>query len=98
MGSPITFSGFNNIDFSTVLNAEMAAASQPLVNLQASQSNVQSQIANFKQLGTYATTLQTAASALADASSVASSWGGWSERGLAAGCSPSLAGPGRIQK
>jgi flagellar hook-associated protein 2 len=71
VSSPITFSGFNNIDFGSILNTMMTAASQPLTDLQTSQTNVKSQITNFTQLGTYTSTLQTAAAALADASSVA---------------------------
>src|SRR5262245_18380632 len=35
MGSPITFSGFNQIDFGTVLNAIMQQESRPLQVLQA---------------------------------------------------------------
>ena len=44
MASPITFSGFNDIDFNLILNAVMQQASQPLTALQARQSNVESQI------------------------------------------------------
>ena len=40
MGSPITFSGFNSIDFGMVLTAIMTQESQPLVALQARQSAV----------------------------------------------------------
>jgi flagellar hook-associated protein 2 len=72
MSTGITFSGFNNIDFGSILTSMMQTASQPLTDLQTSQSNVQSQISNFKRLGTYASTLQTAAAALSDATSVAS--------------------------
>ena len=41
MGSPITFSGFNNIDFNVVLNAIMQQESQPLTALQAQQRALQ---------------------------------------------------------
>ena len=44
MGSTITFSGFNDIDFNTVLNALMDQASQPLTALQTQQSALQSQV------------------------------------------------------
>ena len=72
MGSPITFSGFNSIDFSVVLNSIMTSASRPLTDLQSRQSAVQSQISNFKTLASYTSTLQSAASKLSTASSVAS--------------------------
>ena len=72
MSSPITFSGFNSIDFSVVLNSMMTAASQPLTDLQSRQNAVKSQISNFKTLASYTNTLQSAAAALSTASSVAS--------------------------
>ena len=42
MGSAITFSGFNDIDFNVVLNAIMKQESQPLVALQTRQSAMKS--------------------------------------------------------
>jgi flagellar hook-associated protein 2 len=71
MSSGITFSGFNNIDFNTVLNAMMAEASQPLTALQSQQSDVQSQISNFKTLASYTSTLQSAVAKLTTAQAVA---------------------------
>src|SRR6185503_4121702 len=41
MGSPITFSGFNAIDFNVVLNAIMAQESAPLQALQAHQRELE---------------------------------------------------------
>ena len=57
MSAPITFSGFNNIDFNTVLNALIAADSQPLTALPTQQSNVKAQSANFTTLATSLGTL-----------------------------------------
>lgn len=66
MGSPITFSGFNNVDFSTVLNALMKQAAIPLNQLQARQSALQKQQTNFDTLSSKLSSISTAASALAD--------------------------------
>lgn len=64
MSSPITFSGFNNIDFNTVLTALMAQASQPLTALQAHQSNVKAQSTTYGTLATQLSSLNDAAQAL----------------------------------
>ena len=64
MSSPVTFSGFNSIDFNVVLSAMMQQASQPLQDLQAKQSALQSQATNFRTLSTRVNALQTAASNL----------------------------------
>jgi flagellar hook-associated protein 2 len=71
VGSPITFSGFNSIDFGMVLTAIMTQESQPLVALQARQSAVQSKISNFQTLATKTSTLADAAESLSSASSLA---------------------------
>ena len=72
MGSPITFSGFNSIDFNLVLNSVMASAAQPLTALQNRQSAVQSQIANLATLTSKASAVQSAAAALSTTSTLAS--------------------------
>ena len=41
MSTPITFSGFNNIDFNLVVNSLMQQASQPLTSLQTQQKALQ---------------------------------------------------------
>jgi flagellar hook-associated protein 2 len=64
VSSPITFSGFNNIDFNTVLTALMAQASQPLTALQTQQSNLNARSSTYGALTAQLTTLNTAASAL----------------------------------
>lgn len=72
MGSPITFSGFNNVDFGTVLNALMKQAAVPLNQLQARQSALKTQQANFDTLASRLTAISSSASALADPSSLQS--------------------------
>src|SRR5262245_53659292 len=66
MGSPITFSGFNNVDFSTVLNALMGQAAIPLNQLQARQTALQKQQTNFDTLSAKLSAVAGAALALAD--------------------------------
>ncbi|MGE3507435.1 MAG: flagellar filament capping protein FliD [Vicinamibacterales bacterium] len=72
MGSPITFSGFNNIDFSTVLNALMNQAAIPLNQLQARQTALQRQQTNIDTLSSKLSAIGSAASALADPDSLQS--------------------------
>jgi flagellar hook-associated protein 2 len=72
VGSAITFSGFNDIDFSVVLNAIMSQESQPLVALQSRQSAMKSRATTFGTLVTHASALQSAAKALSDPTSIAS--------------------------
>jgi len=70
VSSPITFSGFNNIDFGTVLTALMQQASAPLTALQTQQSNLSGQSTNINTLGTKVSALDDATSALSDLSSL----------------------------
>ena len=72
MSSPITFSGFNGIDFSSVVNAIMAADSVPLTNLQTQQSNLQGQVSQYTTLASQLSTVQSAADALSTSSGIAS--------------------------
>jgi flagellar hook-associated protein 2 len=60
VGSPITFSGFNQIDFNAVLNAVMAQASQPLNLLQSQQNTLKTQNTQFGTLAGKLGTLQSA--------------------------------------
>src|SRR5437762_2886782 len=66
MGSPITFSGFNSIDFTAVLEAVMKQESQPLTTLQTQQKALQSKAATFRTLATKLATFESAVSALKD--------------------------------
>jgi flagellar hook-associated protein 2 len=70
VGAPITFSGFNNIDFNQVLNALMQQASGPLTALQDRQKALKSQISSFDALGGNVSSLRSAADALSSLSSV----------------------------
>jgi flagellar hook-associated protein 2 len=71
MSSPISFSGFNGVDFSLILNSIMTQESAPLTALQARQTAVATRIANFATLATKTNALETAANALSSASSLA---------------------------
>lgn len=64
MGSPLTLSGFNGIDFSQILSAVMAAESRPLNDLSAQKTGLQTQGTLFGTLATKLGQLQTATSAL----------------------------------
>ena len=64
MGSPITLSGFNDIDFSQILTLIMTQESKPLEALQNRQSALQTRSNTFSTLATKVSALQTAASRL----------------------------------
>lgn len=72
MGSPITFSGFNQVDFNLVLNAIMTQESQPLTALQTRQKALQSTDTAYGQLATRLSTLQSASAALSKPSTLIS--------------------------
>jgi flagellar hook-associated protein 2 len=67
MGSPITFSGFNNIDFGSVLNAIMQQERLPITVVEAQRSTLQAQNSAFATLATRLGALKTAAADLASA-------------------------------
>lgn len=64
MGSPITLSGFNDIDFSQILTLIMTQESRPLEALQSRQSALQTRSNTFNTLASKVSALQTAASRL----------------------------------
>jgi flagellar hook-associated protein 2 len=66
MGTPITFSGFNDIDFNLVLNSIMQQASQPLNVLQRRQNELKSQVETYDAFAGHAAALRSAADALGD--------------------------------
>ena len=70
MSAPITFSGFNNIDFNQILNAIMQQARAPLTALEDRQKALRSQITTFDTFGTNVSALRAAADGLGDLSSV----------------------------
>jgi flagellar hook-associated protein 2 len=61
MGSPITFSGFNNIDFNSVLEALSAQERQPVVQLETQQAQLQKQRTAFGTLATHLGAVESAA-------------------------------------
>lgn len=63
MGSPITFSGFNNIDFGSVLNAIMQQERAPIAAIEAQRTTLQAQNSAF---ATFATKLAALESAVED--------------------------------
>jgi len=65
MGSPITFSGFNNIDFNGVLEALSAQERQPVVQLETQQAQLQKQRTAFGTLATRLSAVESAARDLA---------------------------------
>lgn len=68
MGSPITFSGANGIDFNLILTTIMRQESQPLEALQSRQAALQARANTFSVLTSRAAGLQQAAAALSDQS------------------------------
>src|SRR6188472_2633531 len=71
MGSPITFSGFNNIDFGTVLNAIMQQEHAPIDTIEAQQKSLQTKNSAFSTLATKLGALKTAAADLSDSDNTA---------------------------
>ncbi len=72
MSSPVSFSGFNNIDFSSIVNSLMAAETQPLTRLQNQQSALQTKASQVTSLTSQVALVQTAVTALSTTNSVTS--------------------------
>src|SRR5262245_23446265 len=70
MGSPITFSGFNQIDFNVILNAIMQQESAPLQALQARQSALKATDSTYGQLVTMLDSMRTASGALSNSATL----------------------------
>jgi flagellar hook-associated protein 2 len=64
MGSPITFSGFNKIDFGLILDAVMEQEQAPLRTLQAQQKELESRSTTYRTLAGKLAAFETAVSAL----------------------------------
>ena len=64
MGSPITLSGFNSIDFSVVLNAIMTQERVPVTLLERQQTSLTAQKSAFSTLASKLSSLQSAADGL----------------------------------
>ncbi len=61
----ITMTGYNNIDWTSILNAVMQQDSQPLTTMQSNYTNLQSKSTNYTTLTTKVTALEAAAANLA---------------------------------
>jgi len=70
MSSPVTLSGFNSIDFGTILNLVMQQASQPLQVLQTQQSTLSTENSTYSLLASKLGSLETAAADLSTTSGV----------------------------
>ena len=95
MGSPITFSGFNQIDFSVVLNAVMQQESRPLQVLQARQQALKTTDGVLAQLAGKIDAIGSAASALSSASAFHQVSASSSDQGAVAVSATRGAAPGR---
>ncbi|HEY0872341.1 MAG TPA: flagellar filament capping protein FliD [Vicinamibacterales bacterium] len=71
MGSPITFSGFNNIDFGVVLNAIMQQERAPLAAVESQKTALQAQDSAFATFATKLGALESAVATLGGADSLA---------------------------
>ena len=71
MGSPVTFSGFNKIDWGSVLDAVMAQERQPFARLETQKTTLQTQNTHFSTLAGKLSTLESAVDALRDTESLA---------------------------
>jgi flagellar hook-associated protein 2 len=69
MGSPITLSGFNNIDFGSVLNALMQQERIPVTQLESQQTALKAQQTAFSTFATKLASLESAAEDLTRATS-----------------------------
>lgn len=65
MGSPITFSGFNKIDFGMILDAVMEQEQAPLRTLQAQQKELEARATTYRTLATKLAAFETAVSSFA---------------------------------
>ena len=70
MASPITFGGFNNIDFGVVLNAIMQQERAPLSAIETQRTALQAQNTAFAAFATRLGALETAVAALAESDSL----------------------------
>src|SRR5262245_12714928 len=66
----ISFSGFNNIDFGSIVTAIMAQESQPLTTLTSRQTALNTESTAYRTLATKLSTLDSAAAALSDTTTV----------------------------
>jgi flagellar hook-associated protein 2 len=72
VSSPISFSGFNSIDFSSIVNTLIQQASQPLTNLQSQQSALQTKASQLTSLTSQVSLVQNAVTALSTTNAITS--------------------------
>jgi flagellar hook-associated protein 2 len=70
VSSPITFSGFNNFDFNSIINSIIQQHSVPMADLQSQQSKMTAQASTYATLATKMGSLQDAVDALSTASAL----------------------------
>jgi flagellar hook-associated protein 2 len=70
VGSPITFSGFNSIDWSLILNAVMEQERQPVKALETQKTTIQTQNTSLGTLLTKLNTLDAAVARLSESNSI----------------------------
>lgn len=97
MSSPITLSGFNNVDFSQILTLVMAQESRPLQSLQSRQSALQSRANTFNQLTAKVSALQSAADWLATGTNLSANAATSSDPATLTAAATDKAVPGRYE-
>lgn len=97
MGSGISFSGFNDIDFNVILNAIMTQESRPLTELQTRQRTLQATDTAYTQLATKLDALRSAASNLSSSSSLVTYSASSSDAAALTASAGSGATPGRYE-
>jgi len=95
VGSPITLSGVNGIDFNLILSSIMTQESQPLQALQARQAALQAKANSFGVLATRVGALQTAAAKLSTATALAGYTATSSDASAVSVSASATAAPGR---
>jgi flagellar hook-associated protein 2 len=97
MGSPITFSGFNNIDFSAILNALSAQDRLPVQLLEAEKADLQKQRTAFGTLASRLASVESAASDLSSAAAFTARTATVSNASLATATAGQNAAPGSYE-
>lgn len=95
MGSAVTLSGFNNIDFNLILTSIMTQESQPLVALQNRQASLTSKASAFGSLANRVAALQSAVAKLSTATDLSGTKATSSDTAAISVSSTSSAAPGR---
>lgn len=97
MASTITFSGFNQIDFNTILNAVMTQERRPLQALEARQSSLKSQATAYTTLAGKLAALASAAEKLSSAEGLSARSVTSSHESLVAAAASGEAAPGTYE-